>query len=106
MRHYRRAVRPVLLTYLALLGPTLLIAYFAPRPRFTPADLAFLHGLLTLLTGILIELANATLEWLGRGRRFRLRSVIFLRVLAMWPLAMCIAGLASHAFGHDPLSHG
>ena len=101
LRDYRRAVKPVLLTYLALNGPTLLIAYFGPAPCVTPADFAFLHGLLLLLTGIGIELTSAVLEWLGRGRRFRLRSAIFLRVLAIWPLVMCVAGLISHAFGHD-----
>ena len=103
MRHYRRMVKPVLLTYLALLGPTLLLVHVAPALRGSPAKLAFLHALLCLLAGTGVKLADAVLECLHRGKRFRLRAVVFLRVFALWPLLVCVVGGIAGALGYDLL---
>jgi hypothetical protein len=105
MRHYRRRVKPVLLTYAVMTVPTLLLAHVARRPHIAWADLAFVHALCCLFTGIVIHLVEYTLEFLNRGRRFRLRAPVFVRVLAIWPLLVIVAGLISHAMGIDPLKH-
>jgi hypothetical protein len=95
MRHYRRQVPAVLLTYLAAGLIVWFISTRVPPERVTPAWLAFGHACLCVLVGVLVELVSLTLEFLRRGKRFRLRAVIFRRVLAVWPLLFIIAAIVN-----------
>lgn len=104
LRHYRRLAGRVLFIYLALLVPTLILTHFAHRPRVTSADVAFLHACFCLLLAIGMELTGGVLEFLHRGMRFRLRSEIYRRALAIWSLLVIAVGLICHTFGVDLLS--
>jgi hypothetical protein len=98
LRHYRRRLGPVLATYAALVPVS--VAFVALSPRRHPngflADLVVGHFLLCGLLGVMISVAISTLELLGRGRRFRLRTEAFLRIFALWPAiaAFAWAGVA------------
>lgn len=102
MRHYRRRVMPVLLAYLAIVPVAFAAASFAPGRGDLPfaIEVAVGHAMFCLLGGIGINLACAILELFRRGRRFRLRAAVFLRVFALWPLACFVAGMTLAALGY------
>ena len=93
--HYRRRIKPVLLAYLAILGVVLIFLGTRTAPRSTPfvEDVIACHAVLCVLIGVMIRAADAILEFLKRGRRFRLRATVFLRVYALWPLLVAIGML-------------
>jgi len=91
--HYRRRIRPVLLTYCAVLGLVLILVNRQTGPHYYPLFLHIMigHAVLVGLLGVLIHLASSILELANRGRRFRLRAAVFVPVLAIWPFGFCVA---------------
>jgi hypothetical protein len=102
MRHYRRRVVPVSLAYLAVLPLAVAAAARAPGRGDMPYAVYALgfHVGLCVLAGVVVNLVCAVLEIVKRGRRFRLRAAVFLRVFSLWPLACVIAAMVLKAFGH------
>jgi hypothetical protein len=90
--HYRRRIRPVLLTHCAVLGLVLIIVDRQSGPHYYPLFLHVMigHAVLVGLLGVLIHLASSILEVADRGRRFRLRAAVFVPVLAIWPFSFCM----------------
>src|SRR5688500_5732179 len=90
--HYRRRIRPVLLTHCAVLGLVLIIVDLQTEPHYYPLFLHIMigHAVLVGLLGVLIHLASSILEFANRGPRFRLRAAVFVPVLALWSLCLCI----------------
>jgi hypothetical protein len=90
--HYRRRIKPVLMTYAALVGIVLLFMAWQSRPRQYPfvLDVMIGHAALAALLGVLIHLAIALLEIVGRGHRFRLRAIVYGRVLVAWPFCFFV----------------
>ena len=93
-RHHRRRIVPVLVTYAMLVPVAVAGAIYAPGNPFGPAvaEVAFIHATLCLLLALGLKLIDAILEGLGRGRRWRLRNGIFVRVLAIWPAIAFVIG--------------
>lgn len=87
-RHHRRCVRPVLLTYAALVPVAVALVMLSPARHESPASsAAAFHALLCVLLAKGFALADIVLEQVGRGRRWRLRASVFAQTLAVWPLA-------------------
>lgn len=103
IRHYRRRIKPVLLAYLAVVPLALILADYAPGRGGMPFALYALgfHVLLCVLGGTLVKLACAVLEMCQRGRRFRLRAAVFLRMLAVWPALVIIGAMVAKALGYE-----
>jgi hypothetical protein len=90
--HYRRRIKPVLLVQLGVLGVVLVFLATHPNRR-DPflIDLLSLHAVLCALVCVMIHLVQSVLEMLRRGRRWRLRARVFVRVLALWPFVFAVA---------------
>lgn len=103
MRHYGRRIKPVLLAYLAVVPLALVLASYAPGRGGMPFVLYALgfHVLLCVLGGTLVKLACAVLEMCQRGRRFRVRAAVFLRMLAVWPALVIIGAMVAKALGYE-----
>jgi hypothetical protein len=99
--HYRRRIKPVLLTYLLILSVVVINMALQTGPRHYPfvLDLMIGHAVLTALLGVLLHLVSSILEFLGRGRRFRLRETVFVRLLAIWPFCFCVVMAVLTALG-------
>ena len=93
-RHHRRRIVPVLVTYTSLVPVAVAGAIYAPGNLFgsAVAEVAFIHSTLCLLLALGLKLIDSILEAAGRGRRWRLRDAVFVRVLAIWPALAFVLG--------------
>jgi hypothetical protein len=85
----RRTIKHVALAYVVLLPLALLGASCSRGRHFPPRleDVVAGHIVLCACIALLGSFAHATLELLNSGRRFRLRTTMFLRTLCVWPAA-------------------
>jgi hypothetical protein len=100
-RHHRRRIVPVLVTYTLLVPVAVAGAIYAPGNPFGSAiaEVAFIHSTLCLLLALGLKLIDAILEAAGRGRRWRLRNAVFVRVLTIWPAIAFVIGFFVIPFG-------
>jgi hypothetical protein len=104
MRHSRKRIVSVLLTYAALVPVTLCLARLSPRPPTGLSRLAFCHALLCVLAAAAIHLVQIVCESLHAAPRFRVRAPVFIRVLMVWPLLVLCVGMVCHLIGLDLLA--
>jgi hypothetical protein len=94
-RHYRRAVRPVLLAYAGVLPLGAWVALAMPGGDAYPlaVEIAIAHAGLCVVLAFAIEAASAVLEFAKRWKRLRLRATVFVRVFLPLPAAMFFVAL-------------
>ena len=100
-RHHRRRILPVLVTYAVLVPLAVAGAVYAPGNAFgsAAAEVAFIHATACLMLATCLKLIDAILEAFRRGRRWRLRNEVFIRVLAIWPAIAFVIGFFVIPFG-------
>ena len=97
--HYRRRLAPVLLLNGGILGVVLIFLGTRSAPRPTPfiVDAVVMQAVSCVLVAAVLHLLIALLEVVKRGRRWRLRAGVFMRMLVVWPFAVIVVMLIREA---------
>jgi hypothetical protein len=90
LRHYRRRVPWVLLTYLLVLPIAWHVVTRSGRPMTLPfaLDLAATHGVFCALVAVVTRVVELS-DFTRRGKRLARRLAPYVQLLSLWPLAVC-----------------